>query len=154
MKVEVAGTRRADVDESALAEFVVAILEEELVDDDCVLSVKFIDRDAIAELNVEYMSKEGPTDVLSFPIEDGAPNRPPLRDPDGPPLELGDIFICENVVASHAEEYDVTFDAELHLIVVHGVLHILGWDHHSEAEAEAMEEREAGHLATIGLERR
>lgn len=154
MKVEVAGTSRDDVDETALAGFVTAILDREIVDDDSVLSVNFIDSDAIAELNLEFMQKEGPTDVLSFPIEDGAPGRPPSRDPEGPPLELGDIFICEQVVAAHAQEFDVAFDAELHLMVVHGVLHILGWDHQTEADARAMEEREAEHLATIGLDRR
>jgi probable rRNA maturation factor len=154
MKVEVAGTTRGDVDESALAGFVAAILGRELVDDDSVLSLHFIDNNAIAELNLEYMRRGGPTDVLSFPIEDGAPGMPPRRDPEGPSLELGDIFICEQVVAAHAEEFDVTFDAELHLMVVHGVLHILGWDHQTETDAQEMEEREAQHLATIGLARR
>jgi probable rRNA maturation factor len=154
MKVEVSGTSRDDVDESALAGFVAAILDRELVDDDCVLSVNFVDSDAITELNLEYMNRGGPTDVLSFPIEDGAPGVPLSRDPEGPPLELGDIFICEQVVSDHAEGFDVAFDAELHLMVVHGVLHILGWDHQTEADAQAMEEREAEHLATIGLNRR
>jgi probable rRNA maturation factor len=154
MKVEVAGTSRMDVDEVALERFAAAILHEESVDDESVLSVQFIDADAIAELNSAHMAKRGPTDVLSFPIEDAAPGKPPSRDIDGPPLELGDIFICEEIVASHAEEYGVSFKAELYLMVVHGVLHILGWDHQTDAEAEAMEEREAEHLATIGLERR
>jgi probable rRNA maturation factor len=154
MKVEVAGTSRTDVDEATIEEFVAAILHQESVDDESVLSVQFIDTNAIADLNSRHMLKRGPTDVLSFPIEDAAPGRPPLRDLDGPPLELGDIFICEDIVASHAEEYGVSFNAELHLMVVHGVLHILGWDHQTDAEAEAMEEREAEYLATIGLERR
>jgi probable rRNA maturation factor len=154
MKVKVAGTSRDDVDESALGGFVETILARELIDDDSVLSVTFIDSDAIAELNLEYMHKGGPTDVLSFPIEDGAPGMPPSRDPEGPPLELGDIFICEQVVAAHAEEFEVSFDAELHLMVVHGVLHILGWDHQTEADARAMEEREVEHLAMMGLDRR
>lgn len=154
MKVEVVGTSRSDVDETALEGFVTRVLRQELVEDDSVLNLRFISADAIADLNSAYMSKDGPTDVLSFPIEDAAPGIPPRRDPDGPPLELGDIFICEDVVAAHAEEHGVSFDAEMHLMVVHGVLHILGWDHQTEAEAEAMEEREAEHLATIGLERR
>jgi probable rRNA maturation factor len=69
-------------------------------------------------------------------------------------LDLGDIFICEDVVDAHAVEYEVPFTTELHLMVVHGVLHILGWDHHNDIEAEAMELREAQHLSTIGLTRR
>jgi probable rRNA maturation factor len=154
MKVEVSGTRRTDVDESELVSFVAGILRHERVDDDSVLCVEFVDAAAIADLNSTYMHKPGPTDVLSFPIEDAAPGRPPSRDPDGPPLELGDIFICDEVVASHAVEYKVPFDTELHLMVVHGVLHILGWDHQTDDDAQAMEEREAEHLAAIGLERR
>jgi probable rRNA maturation factor len=154
MNVEVSGTSRADVDESELAGFVASILRQEMVDDESVLCVEFVDAAAIAELNSTHMHKPGPTDVLSFPIEHAIPGRPPSRDPNGPPLELGDIFICEEVVASHAVEYKVPFNAELHLMVVHGVLHILGWDHQADDEAQAMEDREAEHLAGIGLERR
>jgi probable rRNA maturation factor len=100
------------------------------------------------------MGKSGPTDVLSFPIEDAEPGRPPVRTPDGPPLALGDVVVCPEVVAANAEAYGVTFDDELHLMICHGVLHILGWDHQTDAQAHAMEQREAEHLATIGRVRR
>ncbi len=154
MNVEVSGAHRVDIDQSELVRFTASILESEAVDEDSVLSVTFVGRDAITDLNREFMSKDGPTDVLSFPIEDASPGKPPHREADGPPLELGDIFICEDVVESHAEEFGVPFSNELHLMVTHGVLHILGWDHQTEADAEAMERREAEHMATIGLARR
>jgi probable rRNA maturation factor len=154
MNVEVSGAGRPDVDESELSRFAASMLERELVDGDSTLSVTFIDSGSIARLNEQHMSKEGPTDVLSFPIEDAAPGRPPTRIADGPPLELGDIFICEEVVDAHASEYEVPFSEELYLMVAHGVLHILGWDHRTQTEAEAMEMREAEHLATIGQVRR
>jgi probable rRNA maturation factor len=154
MNVEVSGASRTDTDEGELARFAASILHRESVDDEASLSITFLDSDAITDLNVRYMSRIGPTDVLSFPIEDAAPNSPPVPTPEGPPLELGDIFICEKIVDAHAAEHDVSFDSELHLMVVHGVLHILGWDHQTGTEAEAMEEREARHLASIGLERR
>ena len=154
MNVEVSGAGRADIDEPGLARFATGILQRESVDDDSTLSVTFIDSETIAELNAEHMSHRGPTDVLSFPIEDAAPGRPPVRSLDGPPLELGDIFICEEVVDAHATELAVPFSTELHLMVTHGVLHRLGWDHQTDAEAEGMEAREAEHLATVGLERR
>lgn len=154
MKIEVSGVRRESIDESGLALFAASILERESVDRESSLSVTFVDRDAMAALNVEFMSNEGPTDVLSFPIEDASPDIPPVREDEGPPLELGDIFICEEIVETHAQEYGVPFDDELHLMVTHGVLHILGWDHQTEAETEAMETREAEHMATIGLARR
>lgn len=154
MNIEVSGSRRAEINESELAGFAASILERESVDGDSTLSVTFIDSEAIALLNAEHMSKDGPTDVLSFPIEDALPGRPPHRSVDGPPLDLGDIFICEDVVDRHATEHEVRFDTEVHLMVAHGVLHILGWDHQTEGEALAMEAREAEHMATIGLVRR
>jgi len=154
MNIVVSGTTRMDVDEAEVAEFVESILRQESVADDVTVSVSFIDSAAMTDLNFEHMSKQGPTDVLSFPIEDAAPGRPPIAIDGGPPLDLGDIFICEDVVEAHAVEYEVPFTSELHLMVVHGVLHILGWDHQNDLEAEAMELQEAQHLATIGLTRR
>jgi probable rRNA maturation factor len=154
MNIVVSGTTRADVDETEVAGFVEAILRQESVAGDSTLSVTFIDSPAMTDLNVEHMSKQGPTDVLSLPIEDAAPNRPPIGIVGGPPLDLGDIFICEDVVEAHAVEYGVPFTSELYLMVVHGVLHILGWDHQNDVEAEAMELREEQHLTTIGLTRR
>lgn len=154
MNIVVSGTTRVDVDEAEVAEFVESILRQESVADDSTLSVTFIGTPAMTNLNVEHMSKQGPTDVLSFPIEDAAPGRPPFAIAGGPPLDLGDVFVCEDVVEAHAIEYGVPFMSELHLMVAHGVLHILGWDHQNDVEAEAMELREAQHLATIGLTRR
>lgn len=154
MNVEVSGARRSDIDETELAQFAASILDREAVAAESMLSVTFLDSTSIAQLNVDHMSKEGPTDVLSFPIEDASPGSPPLRSVDGPPVELGDIFICEEIVEAHANEYGVPFDSELHLMITHGVLHILGWDHQTDVEAEAMETREAQHMATVGLARR
>ncbi len=153
MNVDVSAAIRTDINESELASFAALILERESVDGDSTLSITFIDEHAMSQLNIDHMGKTGPTDVLSFPIEDGAPGLPPVRDVTGPPLELGDIFICSDVVEAHADEFGVSFEGELHLMVVHGVLHILGWDHQTEAEAEAMEAREAEHLAAMGLDR-
>ncbi len=90
-----------------------------------------------------------------FPIEDAAPNRPPIGIAGRGRLWIWAIsFICEDVVEAHAVEYGVPFASELYLMVVHGVLHILGWDHQNDVEAEAMELREEQHLTTIGLTRR
>ncbi len=82
----------------------------------------------MAELNGEYMGKTGPTDVLSFPIEDFAGG---ITEPDaeGPPLLLGDILICPAVVRANAAAAEVPFEDEMALMVVHGILHLLGNDH-------------------------
>ena len=154
MTVEVTTARTSSVDQPAIARYAEAVLRREGLEHDASLQITFVDGDLMSTLNAEHMGKDGATDVLSFPIEDALPGLPPRKLPDGPPLELGDIFICEDIVEAHASEHDVTFDSELHLMVTHGVLHILGWDHQTEAEAEAMETREAEHLQTIGMGRR
>lgn len=154
MTVDISETYPAGANVEDISRFAASTLEREGVGGGAVLSLSFVDVDAIAQLNEEYLGKEGPTDVLSFPIEDATPGSPPQPTAGGPPLHLGDIFISPDVVARHARELDVSYGDELYLMVCHGLLHILGWDHQTEPEAEAMEAREAEHLATIGRTRR
>jgi probable rRNA maturation factor len=113
------------------------------------VSLLFVDEDAIAALNEQFLGKSGPTDVLSFPIEDepGPTGRSPDLGGSGPgtsPEEgtltlLGDVVICPAVAARNAEEHEVSLEDELALLVVHGLLHLLGMDHEDDAEAERME---------------
>ena len=154
MNVAVTSIEQDDVDSKALAEFIEAVLIAEGVEEDASLSVTFVGVDDIADLNERFMGKTGQTDVLSFPIEDASPGNPPQRAVGGPPLALGDIFICTDVVHTHATEYGVSFEDELYLMVVHGVLHILGWDHIEIHDTAAMESREGAHLAIVGRSRR
>jgi probable rRNA maturation factor len=100
------------------------------------LTLTFIDCDEIAALNAEHMDKTGPTDVLSFPLDDE-----PMPNSDIPVL-LGDIVISPAVAAGQCEEHAGTFDDEIALLVVHGVLHIVGHDHAETEEREVMLERE------------
>lgn len=126
------------------------VLEAEGLDDETGVALVLIDEPQMAELNEAHMGKEGPTDVLSFPIESATPGSPPRRAVDGPPIELGDIFIAPSVVRRNAERQNVPFEDELALMVVHGILHLLGWDHEIEDEAVRMERRESDLLARIG----
>jgi probable rRNA maturation factor len=113
------------------------------------VSLLFVDEDAIAALNEQFLGKSGPTDVLSFPIEDepGPTGRSPDLGGSGPgtsPEEgtltlLGDVVICPAVAARNAVEHEVSLDDEVALLVVHGLLHLLGMDHEDDAEAERME---------------
>ena len=113
------------------------------------VSLLFVDEDAIAALNEQFLGKSGPTDVLSFPIEDepGPTGRSPDLGGSGPgssPEEgtlmlLGDVVICPAVAARNAVEHEVSLEDELALLVVHGLLHLLGMDHEDDAEAERME---------------
>lgn len=114
------------------------------------VSLTLVDEPTIASLNEAHMGETGPTDVLSFPLETLAPGVVPDAAPDGPPLFLGDILICPGVVKRNAARERVPFEDEMALMVVHGLLHLLGYDHVVDAEAEHMEQRERDVLAGVG----
>jgi len=101
------------------------------------LSIHLVLDDEMAGRNQQALGRSGPTDVLSFPIEDLAPGLAPAGFDEGPPLLLGDVVIAPSVVARQAVEFGVSFGDEMALMVVHGILHLLGYDH-----AEPAEERE------------
>jgi probable rRNA maturation factor len=114
------------------------VLTIEGIDGPCELNVTFIDVDEMTKLNVEHMDGTGPTDVLSFPLDDS-----PDDVFDSQPRLLGDIVICPEVVSAQAPE---SADDEMALMVVHGVLHILGMDHQDDDEAAEMQAAERRHL--------
>ena len=98
------------------------------------LTLTFVDASEMAALNEQYMGKVGPTDVLSFPMDD---------DPmPGVPTLLGDVVISPAVASAQFAEHAGTFDDEIALLVVHGVLHVLGFDHAEPDEAAVMRRRE------------
>lgn len=122
------------------------------------LSLLFIDEDEMAALNHEHMKKEGPTDVLAFPIDladfalepveqrgSTGPDRSPF-DPGDMPLLLGDVVVCPAVAQRQAPEHAGTLDDELALLVVHGVLHVLGHDHDEPENTAVMRAKELAHL--------
>jgi probable rRNA maturation factor len=103
------------------------------------ISITLVDAVRIAELNAEYLGDEGPTDVLSFPV-DGLVTSPPG---DGePPVLIGDIVLCPEVAIAQAPPGPDGVASELDLLITHGVLHLLGYDHDSEETAAAMRSRE------------
>jgi probable rRNA maturation factor len=112
------------------------------------LTLTFIDDVDMAELNAEHMGKLGSTDVLSFPLDDAGDG----DDPDdndrqaGVPTLLGDIVISPAVAARQFAEHAGTFDDEIALLVVHGVLHVLGHDHAEPDDATVMRASEIEHL--------
>jgi probable rRNA maturation factor len=117
------------------------------------LSLLFVAEPVMAELNKRYMDKDGPTDVLAFPIDDPIDSgRWPDSGSTGPdreppelselPMLLGDVVVCPSVAARQAPTHAGSFDDEVALLVVHGVLHVLGMDHAEPEEAAAMQARE------------
>ncbi len=142
--------RAVDLDRwAALAR---AVLEDRRVRGEVEVSLLFVDEASIAALNQQFLGRDGPTDVLAFPIEDEP--LPGGRSPDsggsGPGVEpedepltlLGDVVICPAVAARNAVDHEVPEDDEVALLVVHGLLHLLGMDHETSREAEAMERLE------------
>ena len=86
------------------------VLTSEGLDDGTSVAITLVDESRIAELNETHMGKAGPTDVLSFPIEDAAPGEPPRGSRDGPPLQLGDVFIAPSVVRANAKARSARID--------------------------------------------
>ena len=117
-----------------------AVLRAESVSGE--LTITFVDEGDIAELNAEHMGKVGPTDVLSFPLDDDDAI-------PGVPRLLGDIVISPAVAAQQYDDHAGTFDDEIALLVVHGILHILGHDHADPDDAEIMRARELEHLTSL-----
>ncbi len=114
----------------------------------------FVDEQAMSDLNKRFAGKDGPTDVLAFPIDEDPSEggRSPDSGGSGPgwvpvepselPTLLGDVVICPAIARRNAAAGDEPFADEIALLVVHGILHLLGMDHVDDAEARAMEQRE------------
>lgn len=102
------------------------------------LSVSFVDEEEIADLHLRYMDEPGPTDVLSFPL-DGEEGFGERDDAGGEGVRLlGDVVICP----AYASRANPDLDAEVRLLLVHGILHLLGYDHEEDRERRAMWERQ------------
>ena len=110
------------------------------------LSLLLVDEDTMADMHVQWMDLPGPTDVMSFPMDELVPGgRPDAAEP-GPAI-LGDIVICPAFAKRQAKEARRSFDHELAMLTIHGVLHLLGYDH-----AEPEEEKEMFGLQNSILE--
>jgi probable rRNA maturation factor len=99
------------------------------------LCIKAVDEPTIAELNAKWMEKEGPTDVLAFPMDE---LRPGLVNEDPVEGVLGDLVLCPEVAARQAATAGHSTDAEVELLTVHGILHLLGYDHALPEEHKEM----------------
>jgi probable rRNA maturation factor len=131
-----------------------AVLSAEGVGGDTELSVLFVEEEDMAQLNQRFLGEDGPTDVLAFAIDEEPVDsgRSPDSGGTGPgwvppeptevPSLLGDVVICPSVAWRNAPQHAGTYEDELALLVVHGILHLLGMDHVDEEEATAMERRE------------
>lgn len=108
------------------------------------VTIRIVDSQEMATLNSTYRHKQGPTNVLSFPMDLPAEMQPPV------PI-LGDIIICSEVVDREAREQHKSREAHWAHMIVHGIFHLLGFDHEQEKEAEQMEALEIKVMRTLGF---
>lgn len=126
------------LDDGELERTIALVLDEEGVDRPCGLSLSVVTDEHMHELNREWRGVDRATDVLSLECE--RPDDPDLA--PGEPCELGDIVLAPAYIARQAASFGTTAADETRLLLVHGVLHLLGYDHLEDDEAEVMEARE------------
>ena len=113
------------------------------------ISVVLTGDEQVRELNAKWRQKDKPTNVLSFPLAEDADLR--AATVAGPELLLGDIVVAQGVCENEAEAKGITLADHATHLLVHGTLHLLGYDHHDDREAEDMEAREVRALARLGI---
>ncbi len=176
MSIEVANESGVAVDESALASVARHVLAAMQVNPSAELSIMVVTTEVMTELHERWMDEPGPTDVMAFPMDELVDES---RRPDAPeigPALLGDVVLCPAFAAAQARKAGHGLADELHLLTVHGVLHLLGYDHgepeqeremfglqnalladwqsarHDAAAREAQRRHDSRLLGTVGLE--
>jgi len=141
MEILISNEQDVAVDEDLLEDLAEYALKHEGVSEGAELSIALVGEDKIRELNATYRGKDSVTDVLSFAFEAFE------EEAEEVPQLLGDVVICPSVAARQAQEYGQTLNQEMALLLTHGILHLLGYDHVADEEAGEMEARERDILA-------
>nr|WP_239549204.1 rRNA maturation RNase YbeY [Scopulibacillus daqui] len=123
------------------------------IEEEAELSVTFVDNKRIQEINAEYRHKDQPTDVISFALEEQGENEVNIIDEGTAPRVLGDIIVSLPKAHEQAEYYGHSFQRELGFLVVHGFLHLLGYDHMTEEDEKEMFSLQDDILESYGLSR-
>jgi probable rRNA maturation factor len=132
--VELTNESGVEVVEATLQDVVLFGMAQMRVHPDAELAIVLVDEGAMEQLHLQWMGEPGPTDVLSFPMDELRPGRDGETSAEG---ILGDIVLCPSVAATQAEAAGHSVMAELSMLTIHGLLHLLGYDH-----AEPDEEKE------------
>lgn len=142
--------RGKEMQEFPLEELARYVLVDEDMPQESCCCVTFVDNDEMTSLNEHYRGKTGPTDVLSFEAE-GVGGDFDFDWPDDPEdveeLELGDIIIAPDVAEEQCSDFNMTFEGEISLLLVHGLLHLCGYDHIEDEDARVMQAREVDLLS-------
>lgn len=137
MSVYVTNESGVPVDEQRLMELARHVLDQLGVHPLAELSILIIDVDAMEQLHLQWMDEPGPTDVLSFPMDELRPSRSD-DDAEPEPGLLGDVVLCPEVARRQARDAGHSTEDELDLLCTHGILHLLGYDHAEPEEEKAM----------------
>jgi probable rRNA maturation factor len=133
VSIEIIDESGLDLDVQRLAALSRFVMDRMRVHPQAELCVKAVDEATIAQLNQQWMDKEGPTDVLAFPMDE---LRPGLVDEEPEEGVLGDLVLCPEIAARQGETAGHGTLAEIELLTTHGILHLLGYDH-AEPEEHA-----------------
>ena len=143
------GARAAVLNDSVIR---LTLAREGIVPDACEVSFSYINNEEIRALNQKYRGKDEETDVLSFPMYEGIEEiRAALLKTTAPVL-LGDVVICREVAARQAEEYGHSAEREEVYLLIHGILHLLGYDHMDSAEKRVMREKEEALIKELDID--
>lgn len=135
MSIEIDNRSGAICAEVELLDLAAFALKELFVDKRAELEISLVDEAEMTRLHEEWMDEAGPTDVLSFPMDELRPNE--LSENDEVPVVLGDVVICPDVARKQGDTAGHGMEQELRILLVHGILHLLGFDHlEPEEEAE------------------
>jgi probable rRNA maturation factor len=154
MQIEISNQQEKMTVTQAIEDRIIEVLEETArvheVDDLAEVSLMFTDDETIHEMNREYRGIDRPTDVLSFALEEGEE-----EEIYGGPEEnlLGDIIISVETATRQAEEYGHSVEREMAFLALHGMLHLLGYDHMEEEGRQEMRAQEEAILASLGITR-
>jgi probable rRNA maturation factor len=131
MGIEIANNSGVACNEDGIVDVAAFALDKMGIHPDSDLGITLVDEDEITKLHIQWMNLPGPTDVLSFPMDE----LKPFSASDGPGI-IGDIVICPQFAAKQAVNHST--EDEISLLTVHGVLHLLGFDHVEEEEHKVM----------------
>ena len=135
MSIEILNESGSELDVRRLADLSRFVMDRMRVHPLAELCIKAVDEATIAELNQQWMDKQGPTDVLAFPMDELRPGLVTEEPEEG---VLGDLVLCPDIAAKQGETAGHGTEAEIELLTVHGILHLLGYDHAEPEEHRVM----------------
>ncbi|MBN6777816.1 rRNA maturation RNase YbeY [Pseudoclavibacter alba] len=135
MSIEITNETSAEVDEARILKLASYVLDQLHIHQDAELAIMFVETGPMEELHIQWMNEPGPTDVLSFPMDE---LRPGAVDRPTDPGLLGDIVVCPEVAEQQARTAGHSMMEEILLLVTHGMLHLVGFDHAEPEEHRVM----------------